>query len=130
MFVGVATDRRNAARCKTTQQLVATWRTPAPTKSRLQQRPLDYCRNDKSAYRDRKARAKVHLNASFPAIYDIFTAQESPTRSTAATWSKLQRENANLYSVLFAAANGGISIVVRRREEKQSEHGLEGEHAA
>ena len=79
---------------------------------------------DKHAYRDWKARVKVHLNMSAPDIYNILMGQEEPNPTAGGDLVRWQRNNANLYSVLFLATNGGATTVVRRHEGKKPEDGL------
>ena len=78
----------------------------------------------KHAYRDWKARVKVHLNMSAPVIYDILMGQEKPNSTLGDNLVKWQRNNANLYSVLILATNGGATTVVPRHGGKKPEDGL------
>ena len=83
-----------------------------------------YDGKDKHAYLDWKARVKVHLNMSAPAIYDTRMGQEKPNPTLGDNLAKWQRNIANIYSVLFLATNGGATTVVRRHEGKKPEGGL------
>ena len=44
---------------------------------------------------------------SAPAIYGILMGQEKPNPTLGDNFAKWQRNNANLYTVLFLATNGG-----------------------
>ena len=51
---------------------------------------------DKNAYRDWKARVKVHLSMSAPGIYNVLLGQEMPNLTAGGNLEKWQRNNVNL----------------------------------
>ena len=55
-----------------------------------------YDGKDKHAYLDWKARVKVHLNMSAPAIYDTRMGQEKPNPTLGDNLAKWQRNIANI----------------------------------
>ena len=113
------------------EKLFASWKINSANKIATMAKTLPrYDGKNKHAYRDWKARVKVHLNMSAPGIYDIFVGQEKPNPTLDDNLAKWKRNNANLYSVLFLATNGGATTVVRRHEGKKPEDGLgDGEEA-
>ena len=61
---------------------------------------------------------------SASAIHNILAGQEKPDPTLGDNLAKWQRNNANLYSVIFLATNTGATTVVRRHEGKKPEDGL------
>lgn len=73
----------------------------------------NFDKKGKHAYREWKARVKVHINMSAPAVYEVLMEQEQPNPTLGGNLAKWRRNNVSLYSVFFLAANGGANYYSR-----------------